>query len=61
VLAWLAARLGVPAPPVEEGEAGVRARGDKRCSNARLLATGFRFRYPTYREGYAALLGARDA
>jgi nucleoside-diphosphate-sugar epimerase len=61
VLAWLAARLGVPAPPGEEGEAGVRTRGDKRCSNARLLATGFRFRYPTYREGYAALLGARDA
>jgi nucleoside-diphosphate-sugar epimerase len=64
VLAWLARRLGVTlaceddAPGREEPR---RAAGNKRCSNARLLATGFRFRYPTYREGYAALLRERDA
>jgi nucleoside-diphosphate-sugar epimerase len=66
VLAWLAERLGLPAPgpspeaaprPSSEAAPPVRgARGSKRCRNARLLATGFRFRYPTYREGYAALL-----
>jgi nucleoside-diphosphate-sugar epimerase len=64
VLAWLAARLGVTLVTDEEpsaGEAPRRAAGNKRCSNARLLATGFRFRYPTYREGYAALLRERDA
>ena len=58
VLAWLAERLGLPASsPTSEAAPSARAvRGSKRCRNARLLATGFRFRYPTYREGYAALL-----
>jgi nucleoside-diphosphate-sugar epimerase len=60
VLAWLAARLGVAGAGAGTG-APRRARGDKRCSNARLLASGYRFRYPTYREGYAALLVERDA
>jgi nucleoside-diphosphate-sugar epimerase len=63
VLAWLARRLGVAVPPGEEARVageGALARGNKRCSNARLLATGFRFRYPTYREGYQALLQERD-
>ena len=55
VLAWLGQQLGghaeasAPAPPR-------RARGSKRCRNTRLLSTGFRFGYPSYREGYAALL-----
>ena len=56
VMEWLAGRLGAPAPR------RVRAGGDatpgsgKRCSNARLRASGYRLRYPTYREGYAAVL-----
>ena len=53
VLRWIASQLGVPAPPLR-GEAG--AATGKRCSNARLRATGYRFRYPSYREGYAAAL-----
>ena len=56
VLAWLAARLGAPAPRrIRDEEAAARGSG-KRCSNARLRASGYRFRYPTYREGYAAVL-----
>ena len=56
VLDWLAARLGAPAPRrVPDGNAASRGAG-KRCSNARLRASGYRFRYPTYREGYAAVL-----
>ena len=59
VLAWLAARLGAPAPRRirggEGGEAAARGSG-KRCSNARLRASGYRFRHPTFREGYAAVL-----
>ena len=56
VLAWLAARLGAPAPRrIRDGEAAARGSG-KRCSNARLRASGYRFRHPTYREGYAAVL-----
>ena len=68
VLAWLARRLGVP-PRTPGARASAEAapaprraaRGSKRCRNARLLASGFRFRYPTYREGYEALLGGCDA
>jgi nucleoside-diphosphate-sugar epimerase len=56
VLSWLAQRLELPAPRPAPAPAARGARGSKRCRNARLLATGFRFRYPTYREGYEALL-----
>jgi len=54
VLRWLAERLGVP-PPREAPEGAAPAAG-KRCRNARLRASGYRFRYPTFREGYAPLL-----
>ena len=56
VLKWLAARLGAPPPRrVRGGEEAGRGSG-KRCSNARLRASGYRFLHPTYREGYAAVL-----
>ena len=55
---WLARRLGVPEPPPASDRDGDRRRpsGNKRCSNHRLVATGYRFRYPDYRVGYGALL-----
>lgn len=59
VMRWLAAEMGVPEPPeAEEGAepSGRRYRTSKRCSNARLIASGYRLRFPTYREGYRALL-----
>lgn len=58
VLRWLAGALGAPAPRVAgRGEApSRRRRGNKRCRNDRLVASGYAFRYPTYREGYTALL-----
>ena len=53
---WIAGLLGVVRPPrIAEAEAGPQ-RGNKRCRNERLLASGYRFRYPSYREGYRALL-----
>jgi hypothetical protein len=58
VLGWIAERLGLPAP-TEAAAADVvpgSLRGNKRCRNARLVRSGFVFRYPNYREGYAALL-----
>lgn len=63
VLEWLAERLGAPRPrgvdsPSETGRA---RRSNKRCDNARLVDSGYRFTYPTFREGYAALIGdSRD-
>ena len=58
VLRWIAGRLKVPAPARVPAEAGKPVRGTKRCRNARLLDSGYTFRYPTFREGYAALIAA---
>jgi len=55
VVCWIARQLGLPLPPLTSISAG-DPRGNKRCRNRRLLGTGFRFRYPTYREGYRSLL-----
>lgn len=57
VLRWLAAQVGGPPPLVVPGRVhGERRGGSKRLSNARLRASGWRPRFPTYRDGYAALL-----
>ncbi|HSP53235.1 MAG TPA: NAD-dependent epimerase/dehydratase family protein [Cryobacterium sp.] len=67
VLAFLAEELGLPAlTPASEPAAPARAAtaataesrrgGDKRLRNRLLLSTGFVFSYPTYREGYRAVL-----
>lgn len=64
VYAWIAKELGLPEPP-PEGEEEARAVdrrrgvGSKRCSNRRARESGYRFRYPSYREGYGALIRAR--
>lgn len=57
VLTLLAGELGAP-PPRLAASPAADERGSKRCSNALLKATGYRLRYPTFREGYAALLAA---
>ncbi|TFC94748.1 MULTISPECIES: NAD-dependent epimerase/dehydratase family protein [Cryobacterium] len=69
VLVFLAEELGLPAPAAEPtpgpkprpaGEPPAtresRRGGDKRLRNRLLLDTGFTFSYPTYREGYRAVL-----
>jgi nucleoside-diphosphate-sugar epimerase len=57
VLEWLARRLKVALPPMDLRGCLQAERGsNKRCGNARLLASGYQFSYPTYREGLAALL-----
>ena len=71
VLRWLAVQLGMPEPPftdatplkpgAEARPSALRSRASKRCRNARLRASGFQFRYPSYREGYAALLRSDQA
>ncbi len=54
VLRFLADELGLPEPPTGPDR---RTRGgNKRCRNDRLMATGFTLTYPTYREGYRAML-----
>lgn len=59
VLCWMAEQLGVPAPPTlaeHEAPQGRRTRSNKRCSNKKLLASGYTFLYPTFREGYHEII-----
>ena len=58
VFGWLAQRLEVAQPTRarRDESATPRRAGSKRCRNALLLESGFTFEYPSFREGYAALL-----
>ncbi len=56
LIRWLALRTQAPGPPQAEAS-HASERGNKRCSNRRLVASGYRFAFPTYREGYEAILG----
>jgi nucleoside-diphosphate-sugar epimerase len=48
---WLAEQLGVTLT-----DELVEQKAVRRCSNQRLLDTGYRFIYPSYKEGYLALM-----
>ncbi len=64
VVEFLARSLGLPVPSVAADSGHAPGSRGKRCDNTRLRETGFVFSYPTYREGYAAVLegtGARHA
>ena len=54
---WLAGVLGAPPPRpgTPDATSDPERAGSKRCSNRRLLASGYEFRYPTFREGYSAI------
>lgn len=54
VLRFLAAELGLPVPA--PGEASSSRGGARRVDSSLLRSTGFSFTYPTYREGYRAVL-----
>lgn len=54
VVAWIRRRTPC-AEPAADARTGGRA-GSKRCSNQRLLDSGFRFRYPDYRAGYGEMI-----
>lgn len=56
---WLAAQLGVNYSS-DPGSASSSSRnpGSKRCDNTRLLASGLTLRYPSYKEGYRAMIDA---
>ena len=53
VVGWLREQLGVSH---WAEQSSVRRAGSKRCSNARARALGWVPQYPSYREGYAAVL-----
>ena len=55
---WLSERLDRPMPPPGEVTARKRIPTNKRVRNAKLKAAGWQLKYPTYREGYEALIRA---
>jgi nucleoside-diphosphate-sugar epimerase len=71
VMNWLAEHLHCPPPTARDGGSIATGREpvrptikavdadaimNKRCSNARLKALGYRFRYPSYKDGYLELI-----
>ncbi|WP_085716200.1 SDR family oxidoreductase [Pseudomonas sp. B28(2017)] len=56
VVNWLRGYLGVTE---WDDDASVRRTGSKRCTNARAKALGWTPKYPSFREGYAAILEGR--
>jgi len=60
VLHYLAERVGVAPPLIADADEAARrpaARaGSKRCRNQRIRDEGYSFEYPSFRDGYAAML-----
>lgn len=62
VARWLARKMRVPLriSRSEPGHSELSGAG-KRCRNRKLRSTGYSFIYPTFREGYAAILDEETA
>ena len=60
VITFIARAMALPEPPLTSDEHAPQGGhgGHKRCRNTRLVASGYRFQFPTYREGYGALVHA---
>lgn len=57
LLAWVAEQLGAAKPPVDTSTSSARSlRGNKRCRNARLINSGWKPVFASFRDGYSALL-----
>lgn len=60
LIRWLAQRMGVPVSGTgKEASSGRRKRSDQRCRNDRLVESGYRFRFPTFREGCTSVSSNR--
>ena len=57
VMQWLAEEAGLCAPT--ESTTLQHASQNKRCDNTLLLSTGYRLNYPTYKDGYGAMIHGR--
>lgn len=52
---WLATQLKV-AKPLRDPLGEIPKSQNKRCKNTRLIESGYRFQFPSYQEGYRAVL-----
>ena len=55
-ICWIAHEFGLPDPPESGDASSKRSPRNRRCSNARLRASGYEFRFPSCREGYRELI-----
>jgi len=56
---WISKQIEHSANTTEENtvvSAKKRSAGSKRCSNKRLLESGYQFKYPSFKEGYGEML-----
>ncbi len=58
---WLARKINPDAVLTEVNSGRIRSAGHKRCSNQRLLDSGYTLQYGGYQAGYAAVLATRQA
>ena len=58
LMQWVATKLGVSVPDRVESQSVLSKRGktNKRCSNERLVQSGYTFKYPSYQEGYGDII-----
>jgi len=62
ILDWIAEQIGVERRPLsEESPASEAPASGRRCSSQALADSGYRFLYPSYREGYGGLMKTRAA
>jgi nucleoside-diphosphate-sugar epimerase len=53
---WLAEQLDLPPEHLQPKPVNRTLRSSKRCRNQQLIDSGYVFQYPTFREGYQAVL-----
>lgn len=59
VLQWISDQLRLgKIPEARKEDVKTQRGGNKRCCSRKLAESGYSFRYPTYREGYANLLNS---
>jgi len=58
VIKFLASNLAIKLTEKPSNDAEKRRAGNKKCSNRRMLDSGYRLHFPSYQEGYLAMIEA---
>lgn len=53
---WMAQKMGFSPAHLQEDPNAKNRAGSKRCSNKRLIDSGYRLHYPSYQEGYTPII-----
>lgn len=62
VIQWVAKQLGIKVEWSDNPDRAIhRPLSNKKCQNTRLLTSGYQFIYPSFKEGYGALIRSRIA